>query len=100
MPDSRPADYYIGYLDGCVFMDFSTSDDKTLRLERISFDGYGCCNIGDKAISLNIQDANTFRSIVQDTIKDQVLLEIIIKRAISLNVEHIWTDALQHYKLI
>ena len=47
MPDSRKADFYLGCLDGCVFIDFNLTSDRLISLRRISFDGYGCCNLLD-----------------------------------------------------
>ena len=41
MPQTRKADYYLGCLDSCVFLDFNRSTDNGISLARISFDGYG-----------------------------------------------------------
>ena len=62
MPDSRPADSYISYADDSVFMDFSHEDD-IVRLIRISFDGYGCCNLDrDSIVPMNHEDSSEFLS--------------------------------------
>ena len=100
MPDTRPADYYIGYMDGCVFIDFDNGDNGEICLKRISFDGYGCCDLGNLSLPLTLDDSKTFKNIIQDNIKDQKTLGTIIKKAISLNSEHIWRDALKEYYLI
>jgi len=41
MTQTRKADYYLGCLDSCVFLDFNRSTDNGISLARISFDGYG-----------------------------------------------------------
>ena len=100
MPSSRPADYYLGYMDGCVFIDFNTIGADKVCLKRISFDGYGCCDLGDRAIPLSSEDSKLFREIVRDNITDQGMLLIIIKKAIEINRKNIWEEALTEYKLI
>ena len=49
IPESRPADSYLSYADGSVFMDFS-HEGNIIRLIRISFDGYGCCTLESSTI--------------------------------------------------
>src|SRR5688572_26010846 len=85
MPDSRPADYYLGYLEGSVFLDFNNYGKDKICLIRISFDGYGCCNLGNQAVPLNEDDSKTFKQIIQDSIKDQNKLKTIVKKAIAFN---------------
>ncbi len=99
MPASRPADYYLGYLDGCVFIDFDNSDDDRICLKRISFDGYGCCQLGDNANPLSPDDSKYFKNIYEDNLNDQSALLTIIKKAITLNKQNIWADALEKYEL-
>lgn len=100
MPDSRPADYYFGCLDDSVFIDFDDCEDGSVRLSRISFDGYGCCNLEDRAIPMNEIDSQAFKEIVRSIILDQVLLLKIIKDTILVNRKILWEDALSKYGLI
>lgn len=100
MPDSRPADYYLGCLDGCVFMDFDNCENERIRLNRISFDGYGCCNLENKAIPMNTSDSKAFKQIIATQLSDEPLLTKIIKDTISNNSDLIWKDALKEYGLI
>ncbi|MBP8193493.1 MAG: hypothetical protein KAX69_07795 [Chitinophagales bacterium] len=99
MPDSRPADYYLGCLEGCVFLDFNNKEEK-IALIRISFDGYGCCDLKENAIPLNDIDSEIFKNILQENINDQNIITQIVKKAIFLNKGNIWTDALKEYHLI
>jgi hypothetical protein len=100
MPDSRPADYYLGCLDGCVFIDFNNKEDDKVYLTRISFDGYGCCNLKGDVVPLCSKDSADFKKIVESEIQHQNAITTIIKIAIGLNKKQIWTDALEEYNLI
>jgi hypothetical protein len=99
MPASRPADYYLGYLDGCVFLDFNNYDTERVCLKRISFDGYGCCKLKDDAIPLDANDSKNFKRLFKENLDDQDMLLTIVKKAIALNKQDIWGDALEEYKL-
>lgn len=96
---NRPADYYIGCCDGSVYIDFSDCDDGTVCLVRISFDGYGCCNLKN-GMPLNNKDSEDFKKLLRNKVIDQNKMEYIVKKAISLNASMIWTDALTEYRLI
>ena len=99
MGPSRRADYYLGYMDGCVFLDFNNYSDGRICLTRISFDGYGCCELGEISIALNKDDSRTFKAIIEASIQEQDLLLTLVKKAIDLNKGLIWTDALEEYNL-
>lgn len=100
MPDSRKADFYLGCLDGCVFLDFNYTADKRINLYRISFDGYGCCNIGSNAKCLDNQTSKEFFGEIQKDNLDQEKITKVVLELIRLNKDNIWTDALEEYKLI
>lgn len=99
MPSSRKADYCLGYFEGCVYLDFNNCDNDRICLKRISFDRYGCCELSDNAIALNAVDSQTFKSIFESNLEDQETFLAIVKKAISLNKNYIWTDALEEYYL-
>ena len=99
MPDTRPADYYFGYLEGSVFMDFENYEGDYIRLIRMSFDGYGCCDMGDQAIPMDKQDSRTFKDTVKAGIPDQSQLTVIVKKTILDNRKLLWEDALKEYGL-
>ena|ERR1041385_3056496 len=99
MPSSRPADYYLGYLDGCVFIDFNDYDKERVCLKRISFDGYGCCELGDNPIPLSLEDSLAFKQIINNNLNDQDLLLSIIKKTLALNKTLVLQDALKEYNL-
>src|SRR5262245_11848123 len=99
MPASRPADYYLGCLGGSVFLDFDRRDGR-ICMVRISFDGYGCCNLGKSAIGMNESDSRSFTAILSSGQLDQETMAEIVKRSIHENLHLLWTDALQEYRLI
>jgi hypothetical protein len=99
MPSSRPADYYLGYLDGCVFIDFNNYDNNRVYLKRRSFDGYGCCNLEDNATPLSVEDSAAFKALINNGLNNQDLLLTIIKKALALNAKLVWQDALEAYNL-
>lgn len=100
MPDSRKADFYLGCLDSCVFIDFNLTTDKLISLCRISFDGYGCCNLTDNSKQLDFEKSKKFIDEITKTELDQESLTPLVLELIKINKEHIWTDALEEYKLI
>jgi hypothetical protein len=100
MPSSRIADYYLGYMDGCVYLDFNKDKEDRIYLRRISFDRYGCCNLDSDRKSLNKEDSAIFKDLMTNNLNDQILLLEIVKKAIDINRTLIWQDALEEYHLI
>jgi len=99
MPNTRVADYYLGCLGGSVFIDFDNYENESVRLKRISFDGYGCCDLGDLAVPMNEVDSITFKKIIEAQLHNQLLLTKIIKKTIANNKKFIWEEALNEYGL-
>ena len=100
MPASRPADYCLGYFEGSVYVDFDNYKQKQVRLTRISFDGYGCCNLGDDSIPMSEEDSGIFKNLIESQIADQSTFTTIIKKTLFENKDMIWEDALQQYALL
>jgi hypothetical protein len=100
MPDTRKANYYLGCLDGSVFIDFNLTSDNLISLCRISFDGYGCCDTSKTTYFLNSELSKKFIEEIEKDELDQEKLTPLIKEIIKSNQEFIWTDALVEYNLI
>jgi len=99
MPDTRRSDYHLSYALGSVFLDFDTIDDS-IRLVRISFDGYGCHDLSSEPIApLSRTDADEFRDMFDTGIIDQSRMTYIITKTIQKNKKNLWTDALKEYNL-
>ena len=100
MPDSRKADFYLGCLDGCVFLDFNFTTDNRIYLCRISFDGFGCCNIDNTGKCLDNQLSKEFVDEIEKDNLDQEKITKLVLELIRLNKDNIWTDSLEEYKMI
>ncbi|MBL7888648.1 MAG: hypothetical protein JNL24_03790 [Bacteroidia bacterium] len=100
MPESRKADFYLGCLDSSVYMDFNCTADRRIYLCRISFDGYGCCNITNNAKCLDEQLSKKFiHEIGEDNLNQEKITKIVLE-LIRLNKDNIWSDALEEYGLL
>ena len=100
MPLTRKADFYLGCLDSSVFIDFNQTQDNLISLVRISFDGYGCCNLDNNGLSLNLNDSAEFIAEMENENLSQEIISRLVKEIIKLNKDHIWMDAIQEYGLI
>lgn len=81
------------------FIDFNKTSDNLISLCRISFDGYGCCNISYTKNLLTHELSKKFIEEVSKDELDQEKLTPLIKEIIKINQELIWTDALEEYNL-
>jgi|JI9StandDraft_2_1071091.scaffolds.fasta_scaffold271813_1 hypothetical protein len=100
MPESRKADFHLGCLDSCIFMDFNYTSDRLISLKRISFDGYGCCVLPDNANVLNSELSTNFTDELNKDKIDQDTLTPIILKLIAINKEYISKDALDEYNVL
>ena len=100
MSNSRMADYHLGCLEGSVFIDLNLSDNSQIYLKRISFDGYGCCELRNFDHNLNLEESDDIIAQMKLESLDQHLITALIKKLIYMNKEELWTDALQEYNLI
>ncbi len=100
MPQTRKADYYLGCLDSSVFIDFDRSIDNLIFLVRISFDGYGCCNLDNKAKHLNPKDSQEFIEEIEKENLNQETIGRLVQKIIKINKNHIWKDVIEEYGLI
>jgi len=67
---------------------------------RISFDGYGCCNIDNNAKCLDNQLSKEFVDEIRKYNLDQKKITKAVLELIRLNKDSIWAEALEEYKLI
>lgn len=100
MPKTRLADYYLGCLDSSVFIDFNQSENNRISLVRISFDGYGCCNLKDKTRQLGKEESFKFINEIKQERLNQEIISRLVKEIIEINKDQIWQDALKKYGLI
>lgn len=100
MPENRKADFYLGCLDGSIFMDFIFTSNKLVSLKRISFDGYGCCNLENNTIPLDYKSSKSFIEEINKLNLDQEKITKVVLKLILLNKDYIWGKALEEYNLI
>ncbi|MEI6221592.1 MAG: hypothetical protein WCP97_02395 [bacterium] len=100
MPASRPADYYLGCLEGSVFLDFNNFGSGQVSLRRISFDGYGCWNLNNQVIPINTEDSIVFKKMMKVQAIEQETLTTIIKKTINDNKKLIGENALAEYGFV
>ena len=93
--ETRPCDYCFSLQDGSVFADFNTDKNQCLYLIRISFDGYGCCEVNSNRKKINkeqsqllIKEFRSFRSSI-------ILMDYFNKIS-----DLLWKDALLENQLI
>merc|ERR1712176_383381 len=83
----------------CIYADFFADDDSAVKLLRISFDGYGCCD----CTNVNMMDENDAKELLAwvnaRRISDQDRCDKIMARYCTQNKEVIWEDALKEYEL-
>lgn len=90
MPSTRKADFYLGGLDSSVFIDFNRTKENCISLIRISFDGYGCCNLDDKGLILNQTDSEKFIEEMENENLNQETISRLVKEIIRVNKDLIW----------
>lgn len=100
MPDSRPANIYLGCLGSSVYIDFDFKNNGCLCLKRISFDGYGCCDLGKEAIPLSLERTTRFMDLYKSSAVNAAdFIDIVVGTVVD-NKELIWQDALKEYRFI
>ncbi len=93
MPKTRPADIYLGCLDCSVFIDYNKTKNNQISVVRISFDGFGCCNLGNEVELLNQDDSGLFIKEINKEYLNQEAITALVKKSIEKNAKNIWTDA-------
>lgn len=99
-PESRKADFYLGCFDGAVFFDFDCTEESRICLKRISFDGYGCCNILNQEHCLDAELSKKFLNEIKKDVLNQMNIKHLVFKLIALNQAYIWQDALNEYHLM
>jgi hypothetical protein len=100
-------DITISILNGSIHADYklvkdASSNKKGLKLIRISFDGFGCCNCrNNSALPLSATDSAVIMSSADKTgIDEDGAISSILRNNFHTNRSVIWEDALERYKLL
>jgi len=96
--ETRPCDFVLS-TDDCIFADFA-KQESTVKLLRISFDGYGCCDCHSIG-AMDESDAKELLAWVNArSVSDQDRCRTIIARYCTQYKNVIWDDALKEYGLL
>lgn len=99
MPETRQADYLLSFSDGSISIDFNKNANHTISLIRISFDGYGCCELKD-SVAMNLIDSTKFDIACTGTELNHTVLSALVLKTIKVNSKLIWKEALTRYELL
>lgn len=91
---TQPCSFSFCLQGGSVFADFDTDATGWVKLVRISFDGYGCCEPKDALTTMPADDSEIItESVGRKNINSQRIAEILY-RYFDANKDVIWKDAL------
>jgi len=96
--ESRPCRFCLSLQDDSVFADFDVDEEGHAFLQRISFDGYGCCSGEFRKMALadsRILIDSVERGVVQDP-----KIEVVLRTYFEENAGVIWGDALATHELL
>ena len=99
MPKTRPADYYLEFNNFSVCIDFKEDMNGLIYLVRISFDGYGCCEVNNPNTTLDTYESSRFVDQLKSNNLDQETIKNLVDKLISTNGSTIRKDALKAYDL-
>ena len=85
---------------GSVFADFDTDDADIISLRRISFDGYGCCEVGESITKMSSGDSRLLLDAIALGQLESVEVEEVLRRFFRENKDVIWSDALAEQDLL
>ncbi|MBK8040534.1 MAG: hypothetical protein IPK22_25880 [Verrucomicrobiaceae bacterium] len=100
MEPTRPCSFCLALQDGSVFADFDKDDDDLISLLRISFDGFGCCNISEPITKMSSEDSRLILDAVAQNEVGGELVEDALRRYFRANSHVIWADALSEHELL
>jgi hypothetical protein len=96
--DSRPCRFCLSLQDDSVFADFDVDEEGHAFLQRISFDGYGCCSGEFKKMALD--DSRVLIESVERGAVHDPKIEVVLRTYFKENADVIWSDALADHELL
>jgi hypothetical protein len=97
---TRPCSFCLCLQGGSVFADFDTDDVNVVSLSRISFDGFGCCEVKGAVKSMNSGDSRSLLDAVACGELGSAKVEDILRKYFRENADMIWSDALTEHDLL
>ena len=96
---TRPCSFCLSLQGGSVFADFDTDDADILSLRRISFDGYGCCEV-EVAPRMSSADSRLLLDALGRDELDTVPVHDVLRRFFRASSDVVWRDALAQHDLL
>jgi hypothetical protein len=96
---TRPCDFCLCLQGGSVFADFDTNDADIISLRRISFDGYGCCEV-QSILRMRQSDSRLLLDAIARGELESIQVEEILRRFFRESKDVIWSDALAKLDLL
>jgi len=96
---TRPCSFCLCFQGGRVFADFDTDDAGIISLRRISFDGYGCCEV-EFTTRMSSGDSRLLLDAIARGELESVQVEEVLRRYFRENKDMIWSDALAEHDLL
>jgi len=96
---TRPCSFCLCLQGGSVFADFDTDDADIISLRRISFDGYGCCEL-ESSTMMSSGDSHLLLDAIVRGELESVQVEEVLRRYFRETKDVIWSDALAEHDLL
>lgn len=96
---TRPCSFSLRLQGGSVFADFDSDDADTISLRRISFDGYGCCEV-ESMPRMSSGDSRLLLDAIARGELESVQVEDVLRRFFRECKDVIWSDALAEHDLL
>ena len=96
---TRPCSFCLCMQGGSVFADFDRDDTSIVSLRRISFDGYGCCEV-ESATRMSSADSRLLLDAIARGELESVQVEEVLRRYFRESKGVIWSDALAEHDLL
>lgn len=100
MMPTRPCSFCLCLQGGSVFADFDTDDAEIVSLRRISFDGFGCCEVGTSIRRMSSDDSRLILDAIARRELGSLQVEEVLRRYFRKNKDVIWSDALAEHGLL
>ena len=97
---TRPCSFCLSLQGGSVFADFDTDDAAIVFLRRISFDGFGCCQVGESIKKMSSRDSRLLLDAIARRELGGVQVENTLRSYFRENQDVIWRDALAEHDLL
>ena len=97
---TRPCSFCLCLQGGSVFADFDTNDAGIISLRRISFDGFGCCQVEESITRMSSGDSRLLLDAIARGELESVQVEETLRRYFRENKDAIWSDALTEHGLL